>query len=285
MCHSAAGHVWRQGPRLGLRDCSQSSQRSCERHDQTGLTGSARLSGHRCSGQGSGRSCVQWTLVFSTRCETDNTRPSTRGLRCKLNVVRIVRRAYFHNMAKAQARDGKIDDSEPLEAYTGPSAPIRHIPLPKTVHPNLKRGNPHHAKRLGTDIRQAVEAACAPGACHGEGLAGWLIERAKGNLGDKQIFAGLVMKVMPAYLHATGVGAKVTINLGFAAGRTVGGDLSVAACVTSAPQSISASTQTIDMVRDSNGDLLIEDQAAGAAAHQKDPPTPPKSAGRGGGAR
>ena len=188
-------------------------------------------------------------------------------------------------MAKAQARDGKIDDSEPLEAYAGPSRPIRHIPIPKTAHSPLRRGNPHHAKRLGTDIRQAVEAACAPGACHGEGLAGWLIERAQGNLGDKQIFAGLVMKVMPAYLHATGVGAKVTINLGFAAGRTVGGDLSVAACVTSAPQSIGASTQTIEMIRDSNGDLLIDEQTLSPAATKTDPPPPSNRQAGGAGER
>lgn len=184
-------------------------------------------------------------------------------------------------MKRAQATINKNNHYSALEGRGEPSAPIRPLPLPKSMHPLRKSGK---EQRLGYNIRKAVEAACSPGACHGEGLAGWLIERAQGNLGDRQIFAGMVQRVMPAYLHTTGATGRVTINLGFAAGRTVGG-LLIADNGTNGSQLVDASVQTIDMIRDIGGDLLIEDQAVGAAARQKDPPTPPKTAGRGAGER
>ena len=73
--------------------------------------------------------------------------------------------------------------------------------------------------RVHQTIREAIELACKPGACHPEGLAGWLVDRATGGVEDRKIFAGLVAKVVPAQIHAT-VDA-VTVQLPWLAGRSV----------------------------------------------------------------
>ena len=94
-------------------------------------------------------------------------------------------------------------------------SPLNGQPVPK----GRQKGTPN---RVTQGLREAIEAACQPGACHPEGLRGWLVDRATGTLGDRQIFAGLVAKVVPAHIHTTGTGA-VTINLGWLTGRSVGG--------------------------------------------------------------
>jgi hypothetical protein len=78
------------------------------------------------------------------------------------------------------------------------------------------KGVPNRATRT---IREAIELACKPGACHAKGLAGWLIDRATGGVEDRKIFAGLVAKVVPAQLHATV--DHVTVQLPWLAGRSV----------------------------------------------------------------
>ena len=108
-------------------------------------------------------------------------------------------------------------ESKPPKTGGKPRAvsPLNGVPVPG----GRPKGTPN---KLTQGLRDAIEAACQPGACHPEGLRGWLVDRATGTLGDRQIFAGLVAKVVPAHIHTTGTGA-VTINLGWLTGRSVGG--------------------------------------------------------------
>jgi Family of unknown function (DUF5681) len=76
--------------------------------------------------------------------------------------------------------------------------------------------------RVHRTIKEAIETACAPGACHPEGLAGWLIERARGSVTDRQIFAGLVAKALPAQLQASVQHGGVVVQLGWLTSRGVG---------------------------------------------------------------
>jgi hypothetical protein len=82
--------------------------------------------------------------------------------------------------------------------------------------PGRPKGSQNRASRT---IREAIELACQPGACHPKGLAGWLIDRATGGIEDRKVFAGLVAKVVPAQLHATV--DHVTVQLPWLAGRSV----------------------------------------------------------------
>ena len=76
--------------------------------------------------------------------------------------------------------------------------------------------------RVTKTIREAVELACQPGACHPKGLAGWLIERAKSrSAADRQIFAGLVGKALPLQVNAHHSGG-IAIQLGWLQGRGIG---------------------------------------------------------------
>lgn len=80
------------------------------------------------------------------------------------------------------------------------------------------KGIPNRTTRT---IREAIEAACAPGGCHPKGLAGWLIERAHGNVADRQIFATFVAKIIPAQLQAQ-VSADIVVQLPWLQARNIG---------------------------------------------------------------
>lgn len=80
------------------------------------------------------------------------------------------------------------------------------------------KGIPNRTTRT---IREAIEAACAPGGCHPKGLAGWLIDRAHGNVADRQIFATFVAKIIPAQLQAS-VSADIVVQLPWLQARSVG---------------------------------------------------------------
>jgi hypothetical protein len=105
------------------------------------------------------------------------------------------------------------------------------------------------SNRVTKTIRDAVEAASQPGACHPEGLAGWLIERAHGALGDRQIFAAMVSKAMPLQVQAN-VDGGIRLELGWLGGRGVGA---------TAAQIPEARTQVLDLERDSAGGYRIKD--------------------------
>ena len=96
-----------------------------------------------------------------------------------------------------------------------PRSPLSGAVLP----PGRAKGVPNKVTRT---IREAVELACQPGACHPKGLAGWLIERAKSrSAADRQIFAGLVAKALPLQVNQH-VSGGIAIQLGWLQGRGIG---------------------------------------------------------------
>lgn len=107
-------------------------------------------------------------------------------------------------------------------AKTRPVSPLNGQPVP--IPPRDGRRN----TRVAKTIREAIEYACKPGACHPKGLAGWLIDRANGGVADRQIFAGMVAKVLPAQIAAQGAGT-VVVNLGWLQGRDLGASVTLTA--------------------------------------------------------
>jgi hypothetical protein len=83
------------------------------------------------------------------------------------------------------------------------------------------KGVPNKVTRT---IRQAVMESIEPGNCHPEGLAGWLIERARGGIEDRKIYAAVVSRVIPIEITGEG-GGPVKIDLGWLTGRKIGGDV------------------------------------------------------------
>ena len=104
--------------------------------------------------------------------------------------------------------------------------------------------------KITRTIREAVEKAAKD--CHPEGLAGWLVERAQGNIQDRQIFAQMVNKAMPLQVQAN-VDGGVKLELSWLSARSVGG--------TSAAQLPEQRTQVIDLQQDSSGEYRIKDQS------------------------
>jgi hypothetical protein len=86
-------------------------------------------------------------------------------------------------------------------------------------------GRPKGAQNKVTrTIRQAVMESIEPGNCHPDGLAGWLIERARGGIEDRKIYAAVVSRVIPIEITGEG-GGPVKIDLGWLTGRKIGGDV------------------------------------------------------------
>lgn len=114
--------------------------------------------------------------------------------------------------------------------------------------------------RVTVTLKAAVEMAARD--CHPEGLAGWLVDRANGSIGDRQIFAALVGKVIPIQVNQS-VEGGISINLNWLGGRAIG---------TVAAQNQQSQSQPVDLIEDSGGRYQIVDQhtqqqaPAGAAA-------------------
>ena len=103
------------------------------------------------------------------------------------------------------------------------------------------------ANRTTRTIRDAVEIAARQ--CHPEGLAGWLIERAQGSLGDRQIFAQMVNKAMPLQVQAQ-VGGGVQIQLSWLGQRQI---------ATTVAQQAEQRTQVLDLQAEKDGTYRIID--------------------------
>jgi len=121
-------------------------------------------------------------------------------------------------------------------------SPLNGARLPTT---GRIKGTPNKVTRT---IREAVERAARD--CHPQGLAGWLVERAKGSIGDRQIFAAMVNKAMPLQVQAQ-VGGGIRLELGWLGGRQIG---------TPAAQLAQQQPQALDLQRDSDGTYRIIDQ-------------------------
>lgn len=139
-------------------------------------------------------------------------------------------------------------DKKPAEKER-PRSPLSGAPVPG--------GRPKGVQnRVTRTIREAVEKAARE--CHADGLAGWLVERAQGSLGDRQIFAQMVNKAMPLQVQAQ-VGGGVQIQLSWLGQRQIG---------TTVAQLEQQRTQVLDLQAESDGTYRIID-----------PVTPPAGAG------
>lgn len=87
-----------------------------------------------------------------------------------------------------------------------------------------KGRTPGAVNKVTKTIREAVLEAVQPGACHEEGLTGWLKDRAVGGIEDRKIFAAVVSRVIPVEITGAG-GGPVKIDLGWLTERRIGGDV------------------------------------------------------------
>ena len=133
--------------------------------------------------------------------------------------------------------------------------------------------------RITRTIKEAIEMAARD--CHPRGLAGWLVERAQGGVQDRQIFATMVAKVIPAQLQAQVDGA-IVVQLPWLQGRNVGG------YVPSTSQSAIIDAQVVEITQEKNGDLRVSDpkpalEAPKASENPQSDPHPPIDRQAGGG--
>lgn len=156
-----------------------------------------------------------------------------------------------------EALQGALLQGALPEAGVAPSRAVRAAkPPPKNrwtpdtapKSPGRPKGT---ANKVTANIREAIETACAPGACHPQGLAGWLIDRAQGGVQDRQIFAGLVSKALPAQLQASVQHGGVVVQLGWLQGRSVGRN------VTSTTHSALTDAQVIDVTEETDEHLRV----------------------------
>lgn len=100
--------------------------------------------------------------------------------------------------------------------------------------------------KINKTIKEAVLEAVQPGACHEDGLKGWLIDRAQGGVEDRKIFAAVVSRVIP--VEVTGAdGGPVKIDLGWLSQRRIGyGDVVDVLPVTSETQAPAQIEQKAD---------------------------------------
>lgn len=140
-------------------------------------------------------------------------------------------------MEMAEAATGKVT-AKRREAVS----PLNGARLPLD---GRRKGVPN---KLTQTLKAAVELAARD--CHPQGLAGWLVERANGSIGDRQIFAALVGKVIPIQVNQS-VEGGISINLNWLGGRAIG---------TVAAQQQVTQSQPVDLIEDSGGKYQIVDQ-------------------------
>ena len=141
-----------------------------------------------------------------------------------------------------EAQHGVAKDAPPLQQgerrqRPAPSGHALPVGRPKGV-PN----------KLTVTLKAAVERAARD--CHPQGLAGWLVDRANGSIGDRQIFAALVGKVIPIQVNQS-VEGGISINLNWLGGRAIG---------TATAQTQVTQSQPVDLIEDAGGKYQIVDQ-------------------------
>ena len=175
-------------------------------------------------------------------------------------------------MADAQTSEQVATPTASLGTHA-PAAPVATRRGPKSMWTRDTAPKSHGRKkgvpnRVTGTIRDAIEKACAPGACHPEGLAGWLVERAQGGVQDRAIFAGLVAKVLPAQLQASVQHGGVVVQLGWLQGRSVGRN------GTPTSQSQVIDSQVIDVTAETDEHLRVGHTASASAATDPTPHPP-----------
>ena len=162
------------------------------------------------------------------------------------------------------AMDAATDQPVTDQAVSLKKTDKRKNNLPPGPGPGRPKGV---ANRTTRTIRDAVEIAARD--CHPEGLAGWLVERAQGSLGDRQIFAQMVNKAMPLQVQAQ-VGGGVQIQLSWLGQRQIG---------TTVAQSEQQRTQVLDLQAEKDGTYRIIDPVSEPGPASPDPkisdPHPP----------
>ena len=122
------------------------------------------------------------------------------------------------NKKSLRVEEGKVEI--PVEREGADSEPSgRERSLANLTARGRPKGVPN---KLTKSIREAVLEAVQPGACHEEGLTGWLKDRALGGIEDRKIFAGMVSRVIPVEITGAG-GGPVKIDLGWLTERRIGG--------------------------------------------------------------
>ena len=125
-------------------------------------------------------------------------------------------------------------------------APRGYSPLTGAPVPMGRiKGKPN---KLTVALKDAVERAARD--CHPQGLAGWLVDRANGSIGDRQIFAAVVSKVIPLQIQQH-VQGGISINLNWLGGRQIG---------TVTAQTVEQSPQVVDLIEQSADKYRIVDQ-------------------------
>ena len=170
-----------------------------------------------------------------------------------------------------------MEVAERPEKITAPKLPDRPGNRGRALPPGPGRpkGVPN---KIAVTVKMAIEEAIQVGACHPQGLPGWLIDRAHGGLGDRQIFAQLVAKILPHQVNAN-IDGGIRLELTWLGGRQIG---------TSTTQLQHAPTQVLDLKQESEGVYRIVDpQPVAQGAGQAQPeaardPHPPVEPGVGG---
>jgi hypothetical protein len=137
--------------------------------------------------------------------------------------------------------------------------------------PGRPKGVPN---KVNKTIREAVLESIQPGACHPEGFAGWLIERARGGIEDRKLYGSIVSRVIPIEITGEGGGA-VKVDLGWLASRKIGGEV---IDVTPTTQQLETSSNGAALRADAPD--LISDQALSAGGVEAQP-APAKAGKRG----
>jgi hypothetical protein len=146
---------------------------------------------------------------------------------------------------QAEVAPQKVRAKSEDQAAPRGRSPLTGAPVPM----GRQKGQPNRVTRT---IREAVEMAAKD--CHPKGLAGWLVERAQGSLGDRQIFAAMVNKAMPLQVN-TNVDGGIRLELGWLSARQVG---------TPAAQIEQQPAQVLDLQRENDGTYRIIDPGTGA---------------------
>ena len=129
-------------------------------------------------------------------------------------------------------------------------------PLKGWGNPNMPPG-PGRPKgtqnKVTANIRAAVERAAREVTTRdGEkGLTAWLLERARGGIADRQIFAGMVKAALPLKVDATV--QTISINLGWLGSRPIDGVTLDHAPVAGGPVAGGQGNGIIQAIEDASG--------------------------------
>jgi hypothetical protein len=147
-------------------------------------------------------------------------------------------------MMETQHQDAGVIDKQRSEDRSAPRLGKGGVPVPG----GRPKGVPNKVTRT---IREAVELAASQvtDSKGTKGLAAWLVERAQGSLGDRQIFAAMVNKALPLQVQAN-VDGGIRLELGWLSQRQVG---------TPAAQIEQQPAQVLDLQRENDGTYRIID--------------------------